>query len=184
MKIEPSRQGHGDDRASRRTGRAKRPPSRRSRPTNWACRMDDVLVMHGDTADRAVRHRHLRQPRHGGRRRRALLRAAGTEGQDQEVRRHAAGVRRRHFVRRPVRLQQDRQVASTVAEIAGAAYRAMKLPPNTEPGLVGDPLLGAAELHLPVRRAHRGDGSRPRHRRRSRSSATSRWTIAATSSTR
>ena len=85
---------------------------------------------------RAVRHRHLRQPRHGRRRHGALLRAAGSEGEDQEVRRDAARIRRRHAS--PAARASTTRPASRVsfAEIAGAAYRAMKLPPNTEPGLV------------------------------------------------
>ena len=51
----------------------------------------------------AVRHRHVRQPRHGGRRLGAVLRAAGTEGEDEEVRRHAAGDREGELLRRPLR---------------------------------------------------------------------------------
>ena len=51
----------------------------------------------------------------------------------------------------------------SVQEIAGATYRAMKLPPNTEPGMICDAFLGASEFHLPVRRAHRGDGYRSGH---------------------
>ena len=35
---------------ARRTARARRPPSRRSPPTSWAVAIDDVLVVHGDTA--------------------------------------------------------------------------------------------------------------------------------------
>ena len=86
---------------------------------------------------RAVRHRDVRQPRHGGRRRGAVLRAAGPEGEDEEVRRDAAGVRRtstlcgrrRASTRRPANRCRSR-------EMAAAAYHAKKLPPNTEPGLV------------------------------------------------
>ena len=44
--------------------------------------------------------------------------------------------RRRHVRRRQVHLTTRPANRSTLAEIAAAAYRAMKLPPNTEPGLV------------------------------------------------
>ena len=42
---------------------------------------------------RAIRHRHVRQPRHGRRRHGPVFRPAGSEGQNQEVRRHAARFR-------------------------------------------------------------------------------------------
>ncbi len=50
-------------------------------------------------------------------------------------------------------------------EIAFAAYRAMKVPPGSGAGPGGHVLLGTAELHLPLRRAHRGHRGGPRHRR-------------------
>ena len=99
--------------------------------------IDDVMVLHGDTSHRAVRHRHVRQPRHGGRRPGALLRASGSEDQDQEVRRDAA--RNPTTSLSPAALCVcNRALARSVslAEIAAPPIARMKLPPNTEPGLV------------------------------------------------
>ena len=73
-----------------------------------------------------------------------------------------------------VSLARDRRRGLSRHE-AAAQHRA-------RPG--GHALLGAAQFHLPVRRAHRGDGGGSRNRRRSRSAATWRWTIAARSSIR
>ena len=85
---------------------------------------------------RAVRHRNVRQPRHGRRRHGALLRAPGSEEEDQEVRRDAARIRRRHASPAGIAPATRPARALPLAQIAGASYRAMKLPPNTEPGLV------------------------------------------------
>ena len=86
--------------------------------------------------DRAVRHRHVRQPRHGGRRRGAVLRAAGSQSQDEEVRRHAARNPRTSTL--PAARCADEATGKSVSfgEMAVAAYHAKKLPANTEPGLV------------------------------------------------
>ncbi len=54
--------------------------------------------------------------------------------------------------------------SKSLAEIAGASYRALKLPPNTEPGLNCDAFLGAAEFHFWFRRAPGGYGHRHGHR--------------------
>ena len=83
-----------------------------------------------------------------------------------------------------VHRQQDRQDRYRWRKSPAASYRAMKLPPNTEPGLVATHFWEPPNFTFPVRRAHRRDRGRSRHRRRSRSSATSRWTIAATFSIR
>ena len=97
--------------------------------------IDDVLVIHGDTA--VVQYgigtfgsRGTAVGGHG-----AVLRAAGAQGEDQEVRRDAAGIRRRVVRERQCTCNKTGKSVS-FAEMAGAAYRAMKLPPNTEPGLV------------------------------------------------
>ena len=103
---------HGEDRADRQGHRDDRRFA--ARPG----RRDHLRADHGRRAGRrhrrraggarryrrgAVRHRHVRQPRHGGGRRGAVLRAAGAEGQAQEVRRHAARYRGRLAGRRRVR---------------------------------------------------------------------------------
>ena len=66
--------------------------------------IDDVLVLHGDTSLVPYGIGTFRQPLDGGRRHGSVLRLAGAEGQDQEVRRDAAGIGRRYFRRRPVHL--------------------------------------------------------------------------------
>ena len=48
--------------------------------------IDNVVVLHGDTADRAVRYRHVRQSCDGGRRSRALSRAPGNQNEDAPLR--------------------------------------------------------------------------------------------------
>ena len=73
---------------------------------------------------------------------------------------------------------------SRFAEMAVAAYHAKKLPPNTEPGLVATHFWEPPNFTFPVRRAHRGDRGGSRYRRHRRSGATSAWTIAGASSTR
>ena len=127
--------------------------------------IDDVLVRARRHRHRAVRHRHLRQPRHGGRRRGPVLRPPGAEGEDQEVRRDAAGYATTS--RSPTASASTIRPASRVSlarnrrgvlprHEAAAQHRA-------RPGR--HPFLGAAQLHLPLRRAHRGHRSGSRHRR-------------------
>ena len=69
--------------------------------------IDDVMVLHGDTAIVQYGIGTFGSRGDGGRRPGAVLRAAGAESQDQEIRRDAAGVRRRHLRRRQLHLQQD-----------------------------------------------------------------------------
>ena len=139
--------------------------------------MDDIIVLHGDTAivQYGIGTFGSRGTAVGGT---ALYFALqDLKAKIEEVRRNAARIRRRHL-RRTAPASATRSGKSvTLAEIAGASYRAMKLPPNTEPGLVATHFWEPPELHLPLRRAHRRHRSGPRNRRRSRSSATWRWTI-------
>ena len=127
--------------------------------------IDDVLVLHGDTAivQYGIGTFGSRGTAVGGA---ALyLRAAGAEGQDEEIRRDAARIRRCDASpAASASMQQDRQIGVVRARSPAAAYRAMKLPPNTRARPGRDAFLGAAELHVPVRRAHRGHRSRPRNR--------------------
>ena len=98
--------------------------------------IDDVLVVHGDTAvvQYGIGTFGSRGTAVGGA---ALyLRPPGSQGQDEKVRRHAAGNRGRHAS--PAAPARDAATGKSVSfgEMAVAAYHAKKLPPNTEPGLV------------------------------------------------
>ena len=102
--------------ARRRTARAKRRRSRRSSPTSSASSVDDVKVIHGDTDDDADGLGHLRQPHHGGRRRRADARDAQSQGEGQAARRAPArgrgrghGLRRRQVLREGLARQARRR---------------------------------------------------------------------------
>jgi carbon-monoxide dehydrogenase large subunit len=97
--------------------------------------LDDVMVLHGDTSHRAIRHRHFRQPRYG-RRRTALYYAL------QDLKKKIVKFGQMLLDSEDVTFANgqctDNRSGKSVglAEVAGATYRAMKLPPNTEPGLV------------------------------------------------
>ncbi len=118
--------------------------------------IDDVVVIHGDTGSGPIWHRHLRQPRHGRRRSGALRSVAGIESQGSQVRRHAAGrCRLRHFRRRRVHRRSYRQIGKIRRNRRRRVSRQEASAQNrTRPG--GNAFLGAAELHVPLRRAHRG----------------------------
>ena len=115
----------------------------------------------------------------------AVLRAAGSEEEDQEVRRRCCWNRTTSlFAAASAPATSTGKIAWRWPQIAGGHVSRHEAAAQYRAGPGGHALLGAAQLHFPVRRAHRGDGSGSRHRRRSRSCATSRWTIAATSSIR
>ena len=161
-----------DVRADRRRGarhpaRGRRGPPRRHRPL-------------------ALRARHLRQPLDAGVRRRGGGRLAqgarqGARDRGHDARDAAGGPRLGEgpLVRqgRPGEGRADRGHRAARLQRRGAARghggRARR-PGHLRP----------AEPHLPVRRLHRGRRHRPRHRRRSRSGASSRSTTAACGSTR
>jgi aerobic carbon-monoxide dehydrogenase large subunit len=71
----------------------------------------------------------------------------------------------------------------TLAQIAGASYRAMKLPPNTEPGLQSTHFWEPPNFAFPFG-AHIAVTEVDRETGEIESSAMSRWMTAATSSTR
>ena len=126
--------------------------------------IDDIVVLHGDTAivQYGIGTFGSRGTAVGG----AALYYALQELKSKVKKfgavhaQFAAG----HARRRCVRGRRHRKSVS-FAEIAAAAYRGQNLPPNTQPGPRRHPLLGAAQLHLPLRRPHRGERSGPRNRR-------------------
>jgi len=96
--------------------------------------IDDVMVVHGDTAvvQYGIGTFGSREPR---RRRCLVLCACRFEGQAHEVRRNAAGIRQRQ-VTGGVCVDDRTGKSVSFTQMAVAAYHAKKLPPNTEPGLV------------------------------------------------
>ena len=93
------RQGHGDDRLlAARPGRGDHLRADRRRRTGRRYRRHSGAAWRH--RHRAVRHRHVRQPRHGRRRHGHVLRPPGAEGEDQEIRRDAARIGRRDVCQR------------------------------------------------------------------------------------
>ena len=85
---------------------------------------------------RAVRHRHLRQPRHRGRRHGAVLRAAGPEGEDEEVRRDAARIPKTSRLPAAPASTRQRQIRLFRARWPSPRITPRRCRPTREPGLV------------------------------------------------
>ena len=180
----PDRQGAGVTGASPH-GQGHETRGRRSSPTSSAIRLDDIDVLHGDTRYLAARHGHAT-----GRARSPSAASPSAQSRDKLHRQGAADRRAPARVRRtttsssrtgsfsvkgtPERRRRSRQLAF-------AALTAHNLPDGhgAEPRRVD--VLRSAELHVPVRHAHRVRRGRRRDRQGRRSSATSRSTTAATS---
>ncbi len=158
------RQSHRPDRRFARTAKARKPPSRKSPPTSLASPSTMSLVIHGDTAivQYGIGTFGSRGTAVGGA---ALyLRPPGSQGQAEEVRRHAARIAQRHAHRRRLHRRATGKSVS-FAEIAAAAYHASRTAAQHGAGPGRHALLGAAQLHLPLRRPHRGLGGGSRDRR-------------------
>ena len=129
------RQGHGDDRRSPH-GQGEETTFAQIAADELGVGIDDVLVVHGDTAvvQYGIGTFGSRGTAVGG----AALYYALQELKA-KMKKFGAMLlesRRRHVRRRRLRRRQDRQIACRSPKSPAAAYRAMKLPPNTEPGLV------------------------------------------------
>ncbi len=141
--------------------------------------IDDVLVLHGDTAIVQYGIGTFGSRGYGHRRDGAVLRAAGSEREDQEVRRDAARIGRRHFREWPGDVQQDRQNQDVRGNRRGnlsrhetaAEYRAGTAMPRTSGSR---PTSRSASARTSSSRKSTGKPGR------SKFVATSLWTIAAT----
>ena len=143
---------------------------------------DHVEVLHSDTADLASRARHLRLAFTRGRRERDLRGVREGHRQGRQDRRPPDGGGGGRSRVRGGELPGEGQPRDRDVD-PGDRVRGVHRPrsargPRAQPHRRG--LLRPAELHLPVRRAHRGRRRRHRDRRTCGSSVTSRSTTAAT----
>ncbi len=137
--------------------------------------------------DLAPRPRHLRLALARGRRQRDLLGVREGHRQGAEHRGAPDGgggggprVRRGRVPRARAR----RRARCRSRRSRSTAFTAHNLPDGMEPNLTAEASYDPIELHVPVRRAHRGRRDRRGDRARRRSCGTSRSTTAATRSTR
>ena len=140
--------------------------------------VDDVEVLHSDTAISHLGPRHLRLALARGRGQRDLL--GVREGHRQGRRAIAAHQMEAaeedlEFVAGEFRVKGTPASAMPIQAIAFAAFTAHNLPDGVEPNLTAEASYDPIELHVPVRRAHRrrrrrrGDRQRrPRAVRRGR----------------
>ena len=164
------RQGGRPDRLAQPTARATRPPLPRSWPTSWAFSVDDVDVVHGDTAVISLRHGHLRQPQHlRWRQRPGASRPTRCKLKMRKIAAHQLEAPLEDVV---YDAEQGKVYVKGVAQqrqdLWRAGLRRLHRPQPARRHRAGHGsghLLRSRQLHLPQQHPHRPGRDRPRDRR-------------------